>query len=181
MADWKMLRQSSIRRSALILLVILTLCLLSACASPTVTYFPVRQAPGIFLLSVEYGKLELVDGIIRLKELGTGTSILLVWPTGYSYRVAGSKIEILDADKAVVAATNEYKELDGSPASGIEYYTGQKPPVPAAGPYFIVDKVIKNLYPWEYWPWLGLVAVVLAILTAGTIIVWLIIRRRATR
>ena len=169
------------RRSSIVLLAGLALCLLSACASPFVTYFPVRQAPGVSLLSLEYGKLELVDGMIRLKELGTGTSFLLVWPTGYSYRVAGSKIEILDMDKIVVAATNQYKELSGSPASGIEYYTGQNSPVSAAGPYFVVDKVVKNLYPWEYWPWLVVVATIFAILTAATGIVWLIMRRSATR
>jgi hypothetical protein len=156
--------------------------MLSACASPTVTYFPVRHDSEMSLLMPLYGKIELNEGILRLKEIGTDNSYALIWPGGYSYHVSGGSVEIADENGNIVAKTGQYKLLGGSPEYSIEYYTGGKPPMPVPGPVFAIDKgAIKNLYPWDYIVWPVLVGITLAILTASTLIVWLIMRRRTIR
>ena len=171
----------SARRNGIFLLLILALCLLPACSSLTVAYFPVRQDPGISLLSVLYGKIELNDGILRLKE-STGTSYALIWPRGYSYQVSGGKVEVIDENGGIVAKIGQCKFLSGSPVYSIDYYVGGKPPVPVPGFVFAVDKgSIKNLPPWECISWPGLVAIALTFLIAAALIAWFIMRRRTNR
>ena len=73
-----------LRRKIIISLLVLTLCLLSACASHTVAYFPVRQDPGFSSLMPLYGKIELNDSLLRLHEIGTDNSYAFIWLKGYS-------------------------------------------------------------------------------------------------
>ncbi|XUW99895.1 MAG: hypothetical protein TUN42_08350 [Dehalogenimonas sp.] len=167
------------RRNFLVLFLTLTLLPLSACASPTVAYFPVRQDAGISLLIPLYGKIELSEGILRLREIGSGNTYALIWPRGYSYHVSGSRVEVLDENGGIVAKTGQCKSLGGSPVYSIEHYIGGKPPVPLPGFVFAVDKgSIKNLPPFECVTWQVLVVIALAILIIAPIIIWLITRRR---
>ncbi len=153
------------RRNILLFILISALCLLPACTPPTVSYFPVRNVPGLSLLELAYGKVELKDGLLRLNAQGVNTSYLIVWPDGYSYRVSGSKVEILDRNGNLVAATGEYKQLGGSSLSSIEHYTGEKLPVSVPGPIFVVDDgAIKSLYLWDLVTWPLLIAAIVIVL-----------------
>ncbi|PPD57506.1 hypothetical protein JP09_009265 [Dehalogenimonas etheniformans] len=156
----------------------LVLLSLSACTTPTVAYFPVRHDSGISLLLPNYGKIVLEDGLLRFKENFSDTSYLLIWPHGFSYRVSGSRVEVLDAEGTVVAKTGQYKLIGGGPASSVEYYTGEQPPVPVPGPYWAMDRTLKNLYPWDYGSVRELAVLLLLVLAVVTIIVWFTMRRR---
>lgn len=79
------------------LVLILSLSFLPACLQQTpvlpVSYFPVRHEPGPSLLLLNYGRLVLDDGLLRLKESSSDRSHLLIWPHDYSYRVAGAVLK----------------------------------------------------------------------------------------
>jgi hypothetical protein len=167
-----------IRRKVIIASLVLGLCLPTACTTPTLTYFPVRHDSGISLLLPNYGKIVLEDGLLRFKENFSDTSYMLIWPEGFSYRVSGSRVEVLNAEGQVVAKTGEYKLIGGGPASSVEYYTGEQPPVPMPSPYWAMDTTIKNLYPWDYSSLMQLAAFVLVIMAAATTAIVIITRRR---
>lgn len=166
----------SLRRKVTISFLALALCLLSACTSPTVAYFPVRQDSGPSPLALNSGKLVLKDGCFRLAW--PGSSELLIWPHGYTYRVSGSRIDILNENGAVVAHSGQFIKLGGGEVPSIQYLTGTRPPENCPGPYWLVGEVVGNLYPWDFGAFPALVAIFLIVLVAATLIVWFIIRRR---
>jgi hypothetical protein len=136
------------RRNLLLLVLFLGLCLLPGCASsPTVSYFPVQQTSGPSLTALTSGKLVLENGCIRLKW--DGGSDLLIWPYGYSYRISGSLVEVVDDKGNMVARTGQCKQLGGGEVPSIEPYTGKPSPANCSGPYWLVGSGIKNLYPWD--------------------------------
>ena len=164
----------------MLVVVFAILCLLPACSSPTVAYFPVRQVPGPDMLSLSSGKLVLEDGCIRLEW--PGSSDLLIWPYGYTYRISGSEVEILDENGALVARTGQYKQLGGGEIPSVSLLTGFPPPPNCPGPYWLVGQgSIKNLYLWDLGAGPGLIAIMVLILITATVITWLIMHRRTNR
>jgi len=169
-------------RNVLLILLILALCLLPACLQQTpvvpISYFPVRQEPGFSLLMLDQGKITLEDGLLRFRSLGSDNSYLLIWPYGHSFRISGSKIEITGANGEVVAKNGNYKQLGGNPVPSIEYYTGEKPPSGVHGPYFLVDDVLKNLYPWDLITWPLFIGAIAFIIGLIAITIRMFVKRR---
>ena len=138
----------SFRRSTQILRVLFPLLLLStilfttSCTSPNITYFPVQKEGHLSLLTLMEGKLIVDDGLLRARS--GDTSYLLIWPYGYSYRISGSKVEVLNEKGEVAARTGQrYKFGGGSVPSFIDH-TGKPSQIPLPAPYFLVGDVVDN-------------------------------------
>jgi hypothetical protein len=165
------------RRASIFSLVIF-LSLLPACFSPpSLSYFPTRPAPGPSLLALTSGKIVVEDGCLRLEW--DGGSDLLIWPYGFSYRISGNDIQILNEKGEIVARTGDYKQLGGGEVPSLELATGSTPSVNCPGPYWVVSSV-NNLHPWHFGAWPLLLAILVAALMVVAFVVWLIIRRRKT-
>lgn len=82
-----------------------------SCTSPNITCFPVQKENGVSLLAIATGELIIEDGCLRVKS--GDTSSLLIWPYGYSYRISGNKVEVLNEKGEVVARTGQVKKFGG--------------------------------------------------------------------
>jgi hypothetical protein len=162
-------------------MLIFTIMFVASCSTPNIpniSYFPVQKEPGLpSLMALESGKLLLEDGCLRSEWFGT--SHLLIWPYGYTYRVSGNSVEVLNDKGEVAARTGQFKQFGGGEVPSIEPYTETTPAKNYAGPYWLVGNV-ENWYVW-YLPKPVYLAAASALLLAGIIIVWLIIRRKSWR
>lgn len=129
-------------RASLMLVLISTNLLASSCSAPAVLYFPVRREPGLLYLAMLPGKLVLTDGLLRCK--GGNGSYLLIWPYGYSYRVSGGKVEILNEEGDTVVRTGEYKQFGGGIVPSVEAYVNEPPPPGLPGPYWLANPIRDN-------------------------------------
>ncbi|PVV83946.1 hypothetical protein [Dehalogenimonas alkenigignens] len=111
------------------------------------------------MLLLNYGKLVLEDGLLRFEETGSGLSYLVIWPYGYSCQSVGSRVEILDAEGAVVAKSGQYLRIGGGPAFSVSYYTGEEPPWSLPGPYWALGS-IEQWWPWDFVALMELFAVI---------------------
>jgi hypothetical protein len=122
--------------------------------APTAPYFPVQKEPDpsyIYPAALAEGKLVLDNSNLRLKpSWGKGDvwskGELLVWPYGYSLRINGKQIQIIDNDGQLVARVGDKIKVGGGevPAEIVEIYTGKRPPDECPGPYWLVSEVIDN-------------------------------------
>lgn len=101
----------------------------------TVSYFPVqKEDPGIYMLVLLQGKLEIDEnGYLRV-----GGNLIL-WPYGYSYKVEGDDILIIDERGNLAARVGE--DIKGGGGEIPEWVVDEKlvQPLPQKdiGPYFL--------------------------------------------
>jgi hypothetical protein len=109
----------------------------------TVSYFPVqKEDPKIIMLALWHGKLEIDDqGYLRV-----GGNLIL-WPYGYSYKVEGEDILIIDERGNSAAHVGE--DIKGGGGEIPEWIVDEKlvQPLPQKniGPYFLANHF--NEYP----------------------------------
>jgi hypothetical protein len=101
--------------AAIILILIILLLSLRGCFSiyGTVTNFPVQNEAGIPLPDSQFtGELIAKNGYLRLLP-PSGSSAVLIWPYGYTWRKYALGIEVLDENDRVVARTGQIITLGG--------------------------------------------------------------------
>ncbi|MDV2990105.1 MAG: hypothetical protein P3T54_08155 [Dehalogenimonas sp.] len=160
----------------------ITACLLvigltaTACTSesPEIDIFPVNKYPeAASFLALNTGKLVVENDVLRLKS--GGDSHLLIWPYGWSYRISGIQVEVLNQDGEFIVRSGQYKAFGGGEVISMEPYTGISPSGNAGGPYWLVGSVDDASF-WHDQRWYpGLAAALLAAVGAA---IWVFRRRR---
>ncbi len=126
------------------LLLIVLVLVPVACTTTVEIFFPVQQS-GFDQMTADFdGNLELVDGWLRGRSLGS--DYLLIWPYGFSVRGEGEEIQVLDGDGQVVAIEGEAIKVGGGEATAgiVEKYIGRSLPDDLSGPFWIVSEVIND-------------------------------------
>lgn len=114
---------------------------------PTSTpYFPTQRDPGaVQMLARGEGRLILDEGYLRFK-MTFGESYMIIWPYGYTIRLEGKTIQVLNADGRVVARAGDRIVIGGGETNsteGIENSIGQPLPLDCTGPYWIAGEIIE--------------------------------------
>ena len=122
--------------------------------TPPAPFFPVQKEPdpsNIYPEALAEGKLVLDNSYLRLKPSWGkgdvwGKGELLIWRYGYSLRIEGKEIQIIDNDGQLVARVGDKIKVGGGevPVEIVEKYIGQQLPDDCTGPYWLVSKVIDN-------------------------------------
>jgi hypothetical protein len=127
--------------------------LLSGCSSPHVGIFPTLSNPKIpYPQSSARGRLIIDDGCIRLRSLlptygfMIGSSMLLIWPHGYTTNVVNGKVAILNDKCEIVAWVGMTIYIGGGNISQEVVDANVENPLPDKyhGPYWMVSNVIRN-------------------------------------
>jgi hypothetical protein len=121
---------------------------------PPAPFFAVKKEADpnyIYFDALAEGKLVLDNNNLRLKpSWGKGDvwskGELLIWPYGYSLRIEGKEIQIIDNYGHLVARVGDKIKVGGGevPAEIVEKYIGQQLPDDCTGPYWLVSRVIDN-------------------------------------
>jgi len=139
------------RRIVLALVCVLVMVPIVATGCPDNTslpapFFPVQESSDLDQMpALAEGKLVLDNGYLRLKGF-FGEGELLIWPYGFSLRIEGKEIQVIDSDGQVAACVGGRIKVGGGevPAETAEKYIGQLLPDDCKGPYWIVSGVIDN-------------------------------------
>jgi hypothetical protein len=114
----------------------------------TPPFFPILKAPEPFRLeALAQGKLSLKDNCLRLTPvLLPGDGLLLIWPYGYTLKIEGSDVSIVDDSGLVVAKVGEKIKVGGGEITleRAEQYLGVSLSEKHPGPYWRVSEVIKD-------------------------------------
>jgi hypothetical protein len=126
----------------------------SFATTPDALFFPVQKEIDplhIYPTALFEGKLVLDNCNLRLKPYwGKGDfwskGDLPIWSYGFSLRIEGKKIQIIDNYGQVVARVGDKIKVGGGevPAEIVEKYIGQPLPENSTGPYWLVSKVIND-------------------------------------
>ena len=116
--------------------------MMNACigSEATVSYFPVQlEKQYLYPAALAEGKLVLDNGCLLLKNTFTGDEVLL-WPPGFSYRVEGKKVKVIDENGELVAITGNRIKVGGGEllVEMVEKLTGELPPDDCRGPFWLV-------------------------------------------
>lgn len=101
--------------------------------------FPQARNPaGAEMMALARGRLEIVDGCLRLRGPGAGEGVLIVWPSSAVLEEVSGKIRVRDARLGTWAEVGDEIEMGGgnSPSVSVGLLTA---PIPNAcrGPYWI--------------------------------------------
>jgi hypothetical protein len=116
-------------------------------------FFPVQMDKYIGspqMASLAYGILALDNSCLRLKPPdGKGESNLPVWPPGFSARIEGQVVYIIDRDGRTIAKTGDSMEVGGGQVTAqvVETYIGYSLPAYCEGPYWLVGNVVSPTVP----------------------------------
>ncbi len=122
------------------------LCLLSGCHSDEsgTPYFPVikNEPQGYFLADLN-GTLVLEDGYLRVSSSYSDTTELIIWPYGYSLKVEGDDIRIIDGVGQIVAHGVDNIFVGGGEVPLITVWKniGGLLPFGCKGPYWLANDV----------------------------------------
>ena len=112
----------------------------SADKTQPVPYFPVQKdVPQMLYLVLLPGTLVMdKDGYLRV-NVDKDTQALVIWPYGYSLKVEGKEIQIINDKGQIVAKVGDTVKLGGGfvGVSDAEERIGHALPKNATGPYFI--------------------------------------------
>jgi hypothetical protein len=109
-----------------------------------VAYFPVQNEASIPLPdSKATGELMVKNGYLRLLP-PLGSSVIVIWPYGYTWRRYALGIEVLDHNDRVVARTGQIITLRGGsiPAEALSNICSSPVPDNIAGPFWMAGNII---------------------------------------
>jgi len=124
----------------------------STSISKSPSYFPVQKAGMNTMEALLEGvRLELDDnGCLRVKYFDD--NYLLIWPHGFSMRIKGEEIQVIDDSGQVVACVGDKINVGGGEFPGekareyIEESIVEQPlPDDCPGPYWIVGETVKTV------------------------------------
>jgi hypothetical protein len=108
----------------------------------TVSYFPVQNKdPGVYIIVKLEGKLDIdINGYLTIQQMK------IIWPYGYSYKVEGGDISILDERGNLAAKSGEEVILGGYSSNyiGNEMLVQPHPSI-WDGPFWLANPL--NYYP----------------------------------
>jgi hypothetical protein len=129
-----------------LLLLITSSCNGNSSEKPLPTpFFPV-QKPGLpSLLLKGRGELILENNCLRLR-LPNGESNLAIWPYGYSVRVEGNIIQIINEKGEAIARVGDTIKYGGGPANAEMAANSSSQPLSedCPGSYWIVSEIIDR-------------------------------------
>ncbi len=149
--------RSGAKRKVLILLSMLMIVLSTSFAcndnstsiSSSTPNFPVQKAGLGGMDALLEGRLELDNGYLRVKYVDN--NYLLIWPHGFSLRIEGEEIQVIDSNGQVFARVGDIIKVGGGEApSGKEkeylekYFVEQPLPDDCQGPYWIIGQVVYS-------------------------------------
>lgn len=117
-------------------------------AWPTPFFAVKKEAPNFntYPTALFEGKLVLDNNCLRLKpswDTGESKGSFPVWPYGYSLRIVGKQIQVIDKskDSYIVAIVGDKIKVGGGEVSAefVEDYIGQQLPDDCPGPYWLVS------------------------------------------
>jgi hypothetical protein len=113
----------------------------SADKTQPVPYFPVQKnVPQIMYLMLLHGTLVMdKDGYLRV-NVTKDLPALVIWPYGYSLKIEGKEIQVINDKGQIVAKVGDTVTLGGGfvpLVSDVEERIGHALPKNATGPYFI--------------------------------------------
>jgi hypothetical protein len=141
-----------------VVMVILGVWLLAACAPSLSPSEPVKTAAGVYFpqlapmdempLALMYGQLVSDDGCLRVVANEGGESYLVLWPAGAEVIVDGDTIAIQDGSGEILARVDqqiglvggEYKQQDW--VAGL-LQPGRGLPEGCPGPYWLTGEIIE--------------------------------------
>jgi len=98
-------------------------------------YFPVqKEVPKTFLLALLPGRLVIDDaGYLRVNDT------LVIWPHGYSLKIDGNDIWVIDDTGQACAKVGDWVKIGGGVIPGyvVEEKIGQPLPAGCEGPYWL--------------------------------------------
>jgi len=140
-----------ITRSTVIWTVLITMSFaMTACNTASMTTpSPTKDIVTMRMTALLVGELVMTDGCLRVNDVNSGTSFLLVWPRGqHTVSVEGDTVRIVDRveGKTVVWHIGEIVCLGGGGGKSIEHLDERlRPELPLSancpGPYWIVGDV----------------------------------------
>lgn len=102
------------------------------------------------MLSDKTGILVLDNGCLRVKDLDSDRSSLIIWEHEYSLNIENDEIQILDGDGEVAARVGEEVYMGGGPRGSDadlgDYIQGQIPH-DCPGPYWMAGSIRTNIFP----------------------------------
>jgi hypothetical protein len=143
-------RAFSVLMSCLLVVVVLSLTVVLGCTDKKpVAYFPVQKARlNAYPAALAEGRLVVFDEALYLEiELpGLVYRNLLIWPPGFSFRVDGDSITVLDESQKVAAVVGDNITVGGGEISAVMVNELASPSLPGglADPYWIVSRLIEN-------------------------------------
>jgi hypothetical protein len=146
------MRTLKVNLSAIVFLSLSAMFILFSCNNTgylsTPPFFPVLKAPEQFSFeSLAVGRLSLKDNSLRLTpSLFPGDGLLLIWPYGYTLKIEGSEVNVVDDTGLVVAKVGEIIKIGGGEITleRAEQYLGISLSGNYTGPYWRVSEVIKD-------------------------------------
>jgi hypothetical protein len=120
----------------------------SSSISSDIPFFTAQKPAREQMLAELKGELVLENGCLRVID-ENNTSWLLIWPYGFSLRVDGEELQIINDKGQVVAHVGDYIYFGGGEVALPEEearehieknITGQKLPDSCNGPYWIVGE-----------------------------------------
>lgn len=110
---------------------------------PQIHFVQQKEIPNVYMEADLRGKLVLVKGCLRLQN--AVSDYLIVWPWGFSLRVDGEIIEILDSNGQMVTQVGDNLMLSGGERPRIDDLVSQMPPEECPGLYWIVGSEIRKI------------------------------------
>jgi len=111
-------------------------------------FFPVLKEPqSIGLEALAVGRLSLKDNCLRLTPLFLfGEGELLIWPYGYTLKIDGKEIRVVDNNGLVVASVGDKIKVGGGeiPLEMVEKNIGESLPDNCPGPYWSVSSIVEE-------------------------------------
>ena len=102
-----------------------------------------REIQNVYMEADLTGKLEIVDGCIRLQN--EQSSYLILWPRDFSLRTDRAVIKILDGTGEMVAEVGDNLMIGGGESLSVTGFVLQPLPEECVGPYWIVGNEIIRL------------------------------------
>jgi hypothetical protein len=149
-------------RSALVLAVWLVLIVVAlvavSCSSQSAPnqyeydgiFFPRQKAVDVVMEAILIGKLVKVDGCLRINDSNSVTSYLVVWPFGYSLKIANGMIMVMDGagkmrvrvGEEVFVSGGETKTVEGIAA--LDEQLKRELSTRCPGPYWLVGSEVRR-------------------------------------
>jgi hypothetical protein len=121
----------------------------------TPAYFPVQKEPAdVIMLLLVRGELILDNGYLRVSGKSGYKGDLIIWPYGYSWKIEGKEIWIIDDKGQAVARVGDWVKMGGGeiPKYWAEEKIGSPLPEDAEGPYILAGGPVERLENIDFSP-----------------------------
>lgn len=141
------LKRTRMRILAILSISFMILTMVPSCNNtpiPTPFFPSLREPLNAYPPASGEGKLILENGCLRLKY-SNGESSFIIWPYGFSVRVEGNSVQVINDKGQIVTSVGDELKIGGGEISVdiVEKLTGQKLPDNCPGPYWLAGDVVS--------------------------------------